>query len=410
MRISPSQIAAHRSCARRYAWEYGHGLRSPSTPSQEKGTAIHALLEDYLNGKGPIDATTELGAIAQAGLPYLPAPLSGKAEQEFTIAPASKLPFSFFGKIDYVTPTLVLDHKTTSDFKYVKTEAVLREDPQVILYASAGFKEHPEYQGDVRYVYYLTAKRKVAQARKLDLNVSREHVSEKFEAISRDAETLYQIRLNKTEPLTLPPSLDHCNQYGGCPHKNRCTDLHTPEDVLRRIMLPGKDDLLGQLMAAAGLPAPAVKTETLVALEPTPVEVPVVAEVKPELAKDETPAPAETKPKAKKEKKEEPKRIEGVHPIVNLFVDCLPLGVQVVGFEQTVAPKIREKLQAVTEVAHYKMIDYGKGTGIWSEAVREYCLANLTAVDLSVDSRSTEGADALGALQGLAKFVIRGIR
>lgn len=432
-----------------------------------RGTAIHAILEDYLNGKGPIDATTEYGAIAQAGVQYLPEPGEGKAEVEFTLTPISPHPFVFFGKIDYLSPSKVIDHKTTSDFRYVKTVEVLRVDPQAVLYAAKGYQEFPSFTGDVRYIYYLTAKRKTAQARPVDFNLERSEVTDRFAEVSAEAEKLYQIRTTKPDPLSLPPNLAHCNDYGGCPHRALCTDLNSTEDIIRRIMLPGKDDLLGRLMAeATGTAPPPASTEPvappvtqvetraeepdeeaqlLAQLEQKRAEKKAKAELeerarlaaeeaakakeeadkkalseitvsvtstKEETKTEEKPRGRGRPPGAKNKPKEGEDKTgleESLKPISVLYVDCLPVGRDVITSDIIFA-LVREKVTEALKVPHYKLVDYGKGTGIWSEAVREYCEQNLKGDNVFVDSRTLEGADALSALSQCAATIVRGLR
>lgn len=460
MRISPTQISTYRACARRYAFEYAHDFRSPSTPSQEKGTAIHAILEDYLNGKGPIDATTELGAIAQAGVQFLPKPGEGKAEVELHLKPFGIDTFEFYGKIDLLTPTLVLDHKTTSDFRYAKTPEILRVDPQAILYGTFGAVSYPEfYQGAVRYVYYLTAKRKTAQARAVDFTFGDLELEDRFGEISEESEKLYQIRTKKPSALDLPPTLSACNDYGGCPHKIRCTDLNTTSNIIERIMLPGKDELMSKLLQSAGIAPkdspvtpPVEETKPMIGTLENPSTTPP-SELDEEaqlLAKLEA-ARAEKKAKAEAEAarieaekaakaatpevpsepaKEEPKRGRGRppgaknkpkegpvksdpnysgRPIGTLYVDCLPVGEEIFRADDLFAT-VREKMAPVVGVPHYKLVDYGKGTGIFSEAVREQVVATFEGQDLFVDSRTLEGADALSALCQCASSVVRGLR
>lgn len=472
MRVSPTQLATHRACARRYAWEYVQDRKPGPTPAMARGTAIHAILEDYLNGKGPIDATTEYGAIAQAGVQYLPEPGEGKAEVEFTLTPVSSHPFVFFGKIDYLSPSRVIDHKTTSDFRYVKPVETLRVDPQAVLYAAKGYDTFPRFTGDIRYIYYLTAKRKTAQARPVDFTLTKPEVTDRFAEVSAEAEKLYQIRTTKPDPLSLPPNLAHCNDYEGCPHRALCTDLNSTEDIIRRIMLPGKDDLLGRLMAEATgtVPPPAstapvaspvqqlqnvdpsAKVQTdepdeeaqlLAQLEQKRAEKKAKAELEEKArlaaeaaakAKEEADKKAlseitvsvtstkeetktEEKPKGRgrppgsknKPKEGEAPVVTGVRPIAVLYVDCLPVGEEVF-YADAIFALVREKVTEALKVPHYKLVDYGKGTGIWSEAVREYCETNLKGDNVFVDSRTLEGADALSALCQCAATIVRGLR
>ena len=152
-------------------------------------------------------------------------------------------------------------------------------------------------------------------------------------------------------------------------------------------MLPGKDDLLSRLMQQATGEKPEAKTEEPKAKEPEPEKV-----------KEPEPKTEEPKPKAKKSKP----------AIKTLYVDCLPN--HEVFDASMIFTEVSKRLREATQVPHYKMIDFGKGPGVFSEAVREYVEANCTDAEMFLDSRSLEGSDALTVLNALASKVVRGVR
>ena len=71
--VSASQITTFRDCPRKWYFEKVVGLPRPSTGSTELGSAVHAVLEDYLRGDTEgIAPTSEAHEIAMSGLVHLP--------------------------------------------------------------------------------------------------------------------------------------------------------------------------------------------------------------------------------------------------------------------------------------------------------------------------------------------------
>jgi hypothetical protein len=472
MYISPSQIETSRGCLRLYAWEQVCGFRSPPTPATDRGTKVHGILESYLRGEGPIDATTEHGEIAQSGVRFLPEPGQGEVESEFhipfTLSGISE-PLEFFGKIDYLDPGIVIDHKTTSDFKYIKSEEVLRNDPQVILYSKAGCLKYDRPSIPVRYVYYRTAKGK-KQARRSpaekDLVISPEDLEKKVEALVEESRPLVTLRLAKVDPLSLPPTLERCGKYGGCHCRAKCTDLNSLDLLKVTLNMSNetapisKDSLLARLRAeATGAPAPAetpavtaavVQAPKQEVIQTTIMHPPTVTEtesptakLRRELAEAEAAekaaeaeaarieaarVEAEVRAKlapvepAKTEEKRGPGRPPGAKnkakgskaptqtemPISTLYVNCLPVGEEIMSASEIFAT-VRETIKTATGIDHYKLIEYGKGVGAWSEAVRQYCEKDLRGQDLFLSLGSPEAQDALSALEQVSYQVVRGL-
>lgn len=239
--VHASEIHSSRTCARKWHGVYVQGLREPDSAATARGTAIHAILENYLDGKGPIDTTTEYGRIAASGLKYLPAPGTVHTELDFSFPPFADGWF-YAGTIDMIRPYYVGDHKTTSDFKYQKTREVLLEDPQTILY---GTKAQLDGRSDIecQWIYYRTKGANKAQETRF-IYPGQLLVENKAKL---DEEVRVNLSRRKLKILDIEPTPTACFKYGKpCHLRSQCTDLRPSIGSLMSI---SKDQLLADLKA-----------------------------------------------------------------------------------------------------------------------------------------------------------------
>jgi hypothetical protein len=239
--ISPSQIASARQCVRRWWYEKVHGITSPGTPATHFGSVLHAVVEGYLlqlNEAGlakhiketVADATaaeiTKAKTLLAGAIPaaVLPRPGTGEVEREMLI-PFEPMPGGLKGRLDFVdlereTP-LVLDHKTTSDPAYAKTEETLLQDPQVILYAYWALLQRPEAKHiAVRYVYYLT--KGAPRVWAVDIMLTSDKVRESFDWLSQEIRGMIN-HFGCSEAADVPFKLSACNSFGRpCPAMGQC--------------------------------------------------------------------------------------------------------------------------------------------------------------------------------------------
>ena len=252
MRLSASQIQTFVDCQRKWSYKYADGIEEPPNASAELGRAVHAELEKYLKG-GEIDFTTEIGYIAASGLHHLPKPGAEgmRVEEEFHFEGPSG--HSYLGYKDLEMPRVVYDHKSAGDLKWQKTEEDLKTDIQATLYAVDYFRNHPdELEVELRWVYYQTKGAKKSAVTKVTRH--QDEAWDRFLKIEQVAEQMQEASTKKT--LELPPSINHCSAYGGCPHQGRCN--LSPFDKMRAYMEQNK--LLLTLQAkknGAGAPPPA---------------------------------------------------------------------------------------------------------------------------------------------------------
>ena len=222
--VSASQISTFRECPRKWYFDKIVRLPRTSTSATELGSRVHAVLEAYLRGEvESIDTSDEVGQIAASGLGYLP-PVSSVLEIERSLEGDMALddaPVPVQGYVDVIDARSneILDHKTTSSQRYIKTQKELRDNVQMIMYATAYLRRFPqESHVTLTHIYYGTKKR---WSKKVSVKVSREHVESQWSAIK---ETITQmIEVSRADNAgDAPTCYEACDNYGGCPYRGQC--------------------------------------------------------------------------------------------------------------------------------------------------------------------------------------------
>jgi hypothetical protein len=96
-------------------------------------------------------------------------------------------------------------------------------------------------------------------------------------------------------------------------------------------------------------------------------------------------------------------------PIGFLLIDCLPVGPRISNADQEVFAPCREAIRNAHNVVDYRMIDYGKGSGLFAAAVDAWLSKSGSSWPyLYVDSRSSDAMHVLPILTQYASVVIRG--
>lgn len=464
--VSASQIDLFRKCPRKWAWAYIEGFREEPTESTELGGRVHKILEGYLRDGTKIDGTTHEGSIAQAGLPFLPEPGTGLVEEYFRIPSGEVI---LHGYIDW-HGSYVLDHKTTSDFRWAKTPEDLSSDTQSILYGSWALGSAAEISA--RWLYYRTKGK--PQARPVDTVLGRDHLTTGLAVLVDEAHLLTRLRKDRADPLSLPANPQHCFAYQKlCHNAHRC-NLTTLQRI-QKMQPIGKDQLLEQLKLKAqgavaitapstslpglpglpgipapptGLPAqvaapadqiallqaqiialsaPPVLTPVPLALPPAAAPLAIVAPLPPPAAVAlppvtpaapvlsvalPAPAPALLAPAPEAKKRGRPK---GSKNVSAPSASGKPIGVlyvncipmcEEIGLANDLFVEAHGAITAAG-FGHYKTIEFGKGPAVFAQCVGE--AAKKDPGDYYVDSMTNEGSDALETLVSLADRVVRSV-
>lgn len=276
--LSPTQVDTYRLCPRKWGWGKRNGIKKPSNKYAKRGTDGHEVLDAWLARGEPPDLTTEIGKMVQPGLKFLPAPKSGESEHEFRLTTETGI---YVMKLDHFKlerePDRILvdihDHKTTTDFKWIKNPDALMVDVQACSYGVAAFEkvamraqaESWERMLPVvvrkNWIYYRAGSEgkegSKPGARKVQLvvlpegmpapkkpeDVLAEHFGfmrtpelfKTFEGIEETAKEMLDHHRAGRMAMDLPYNAQACDAYGGCPYRDDPCILTGPER-LRGIM------------------------------------------------------------------------------------------------------------------------------------------------------------------------------
>ena len=226
--VSATSIKLFKNCQRRWYERYILGKKEESTKAMTRGNAVHRQLEEYLE-KGVVPDESIAGQIANAGLEHLPSPdPEHQVEQSLEDYKVPNVAIKFKGFIDlllFSEGTLeVLDHKTTSNFKYALTAEQLAEDTQMLIYARHVLEHHDVDEVTLTHVVYLT--KPPYQSQRTSVVVSRKHVYSKFEEIHSVVEQMLESSQKQANEMERNKSF--CFSYGKrCPYYSACSQKTT---------------------------------------------------------------------------------------------------------------------------------------------------------------------------------------
>jgi len=134
----------------------------------------------------------------------------------------------------------IRDYKSTSDFKWAKTEADLRSDIQANIYAYAGFSAidrgvFPNVYKDVIDLHWQYLRTTRPASHSVRFRISREENLAFIHRLAGNAGTWVELRKKKVSGTQLPPiglATGKCSKHNGCPYRGT-TCVITVEDALR---------------------------------------------------------------------------------------------------------------------------------------------------------------------------------
>lgn len=452
---SPSQANTAKLCRRLWGFRYLDKIRSPSTPSQARGTALHTVGENWLRD-GEVPPDTEIGRRFLAGVHHLPQPSPDVlVEHEFLFEDGD---VHWRGFIDCVDPTgdmiTVIDHKSTKNFYWAKKPEDLKTDTQGIVYAKVTMEKFKVDVVEARWVYYLMEGQ--PQSKKVSVILKKEHVDKQYQGLKILGEELLEIKKTTTTGLDISVQYPNggCRAFGGCDFGEVCAakerGQETMSDLLSRLKKMkdnGVDQNVQALHAAVNPPTtvekkpePAkVTTRTTVAvahdyIDPnaavgsSEVAMQAVDHGPTETVSCEEPAPKAKRrgrPKGSKNKKKAAAEVvtDTTGPSVEslefdkapavdtltLYIDCIPdSGATSVN---KLVEQAAERAAAANEVDHYRLIPYGGGAGSLCAALKEIVESDDSLKgSWFATTHNQMHKDALPALEAMAAQVVRGTR
>lgn len=254
--LSASQVSTFELCQRKWAFRYILGHKHPPNDAALLGTEVDKLLSEWLEHGTVFDASTHAGQIALSALPVLPKPKSPTLEVQAKFLlqlPSAK--FVGYKDLQYVADVPVVeDHKTTSDFRWAKTEQQLRSDVQAMLYAADSMERFSAPQVRLRWNYYNT--RKVQNPHVVQVQVDCAHVEERLALVDKIAAKIVYAYENKPPIEELPASVQACTAFGGCPFVSMC-----PLTGKERSHTMSTESLIAKMRAKQKVQSPSTETE-----------------------------------------------------------------------------------------------------------------------------------------------------
>lgn len=458
-RYSATTLKQMVACQRRHFFEQVVGINPPIGPALIFGTKLHSHLEHYLKHGtvprvGPNAEPEE--RLAASGLKHLPLPgtpgMHVEAPFKFVAWPNGP---TFTGTADlFVGPadedtdegpdTVELyDHKSTGDYqRYARNgwalsadddtgpaRKYLRDDAQAIMYALALIRRYRVQKGvTAKWVYY---QKNGLPAVPVKAFLERERVLHVWrEELTPVVELMHHQHTTRPALATIPASEDHCDSFGGCPHRAYCVGYTGPrstnadtgegdkivgklaDSLMKEAKEPKKTDAAPALNpppAGAGNPFKSVTEAT--AEQPTPTEQPktekkskLSASVAAEQAPATTPAPEPKKAKQAEQSAPVAAPTTATAPTTagfNLYVGCEP----VKGAKRDTV-LVADLVQQATEVLRANFEKSGKD---WNEALRfgevQKRVMDLIAQTIDKDPSVLGGKNVRAPMHGIAAEV-----
>lgn len=390
-KVSPSQISTFRSCPRKWWLGSVAKIATPDHPSAVLGSAVHATLESRIaTGKwsevSDFEAKVAARAVPIAQVAWdaldaiYPSRIEGAlVEQDVTLPDRYALPVR--GRVDLVLDGAIVDWKTTSSLRWVKSADERAIDPQVILYAQA-LAESGLVDVPTRFLHVWVTTRGKPAVQITHTIVPRkivEGVSSSIRATVDEMSTYLAVPEHE-----VPQCLASCSAYGGCAYKSRCFESENIE-TQKEIVMNTADPFLRRRKA-------------LDEIVQTPVEsslnTPSFASPAPEAPAPQAPAPAPQAPAPQapvRAAKSTTSRmlLIGCHPLVGLDGAML--------CDEYLVP-FREEAASLLGVDYWGMAEYGKGKSMVATLVAKHLREHEPPQILIVDRRSALCDAAVEAL------------
>ena len=255
--VSASELSLYGRCKRKWAFAYILGIRDEAGPAAALGIEVDdRQLQPYFREGTPFDYTlpSDAGYIASSGLAYYPRPGEHTRGTQYhwsmpspggIVGTTPRL--GYHGYMDLWMPDgahvpdqrpgypVVIDFKTTSDFRWAKSPEGLASDNQAMLYAIWALYSTRKESVDLNWLYLRTKGAKAARRVHLRVFADRSEYQNTMGAtltttgaldalirIDATAHAMLTEGAGCTDPLTLEANPEACSDFGGCPHQSKC--------------------------------------------------------------------------------------------------------------------------------------------------------------------------------------------
>jgi hypothetical protein len=252
--VSASQIATHRLCERKWAFEKISEEARVESFYAWRGTAGHGLLEGWgLARIAPVSQTNRLVAecttkwsafleekaaearfrgwqeptaestvarivgAAERMIPLLPEPYWSHTEESFSVDFDG---VTWTGRVDLETQDTVYDHKFTGSPEHAKSPETLSTDAQALIYAYR--KMTAEHLTSIKLQWTYGVLAKSPRAFPISVAFTLRATTEGLRAHTGTARRIASLRILQPNPLSLTPNWKACAMFGGCPYQASC--------------------------------------------------------------------------------------------------------------------------------------------------------------------------------------------
>ncbi len=199
-------------------------LPEPVHPSAALGTALHAVLEDHVQKKPVVMGDPELGRILthvwDSDLVTRMRAVGASIEQEINVEIGG---YPLTGRIDanWVegSTAFIVDHKTTKDFKWAKSEQEAISDPQTVVYSLWALSQ-PGIERAVFHYHYIKTSSPAVPPRLVTVEHTMESLAPFVEAAASLLSEMFAASTLTEHEVERTP--EACWAFGGCHFKNVC--------------------------------------------------------------------------------------------------------------------------------------------------------------------------------------------
>ncbi len=339
----------------------------------------------------------------------------------------------------------VIDFKTLSDKRYMKTPDELRQSAQMVAYAWWALQVYQPAQVSVSHIYMRTRNKPYAERVSVILDADEiDRVwHEKLEVVKK---MVLWARLAPTTAEPLAPNTAACDMYGGCPFRRECgltvtlkkltsgeAKMGSLTDRLMAKMKPAENISIEADRAAtnerliefataiptqSAVAAPAASIETVTSSVPVTFSGILPPDAPPRDGIEPPAPPVEEKKSRKRTAKENAEVAKSVQEALafavkgfHLYIDALPvkgpLRDKYVLFEDFIQPYAK-KVAEEHGIDDWRLIDFGKGAVALAIMIRT-SIAEVPPV-LVVTSHSPGAAAVLDVLIPHAASVVRALK
>lgn len=187
MNISPTQIETFDErtpygCERKWWFQYapnGPKIRTPQSPEQRLGDALHARNELLLKTGRKSDGPEPVDRMFVNGLPMVEKLIETCGKPVAIEAKVEHLP-GISGRIDVLAEGGVIDWKTTGKLENAKTSVQLTTNHQMVIYGLEWLARNPDARS-LRLAHGVYSTREPYDTKLVQVRVAAEHLTKQFE-------------------------------------------------------------------------------------------------------------------------------------------------------------------------------------------------------------------------------------